>query len=43
LEEKVKFQIREKRKRAEDETTTVDPAIYDHLFTCNEELVEVAV
>jgi len=43
LEEKVKTQIREKRKRAEDETATADPVIYDHLFTCNEESVEVAV
>jgi transposase len=43
LEEKVKTQIREKRKRAEDETATADPVIYDYLFTCNEMLVEVAV
>lgn len=42
LEEKVKAQIREKRKRAEDETATADPAIYDHLFTFNKELMEVA-
>jgi len=43
LEEKVKTQIREKRKRAEDETTTADPVVYDYLFTCNEDPVEVAV
>jgi hypothetical protein len=42
LEEKIKAQIREKRKRAEDETATADPAIYDHLFTFNKELMEVA-
>lgn len=33
LEERVRKQIFEKRKKAEDETATGDPAIYDVLFT----------
>lgn len=37
LEEHIRLQITEKRKRAKMETVTTDPAIYDHLFTCNYE------
>jgi hypothetical protein len=40
LEERVRKQIFEKRKKAEDETATGDPAIYDMLFCNNQELQE---
>lgn len=43
LEEKVKTQIREKRRRAEDDTATADPSLYDSLFDCSKECMEVMV
>jgi transposase len=43
LEEKVKAQIRAKRKKAEDDTTTSDPGMYDLLFNCSDEQMVVAV
>jgi transposase len=43
LEEKVKAQIRAKRKKAENDTTTSDPGMYDLLFDGSEELMEVMV
>jgi transposase len=39
LEERIRLQIAEKRKRAKTETVTTDPAIYDHLFTCGHEIM----
>lgn len=41
LEERIKAQIRAKRKKAEDDTATADPSLYDSLFNCSNELVEV--
>jgi transposase len=40
LEEKIRKQVLEKRKQAQLQTDTTDPAIYDHLFA--EEMQEVA-
>lgn len=41
LEERVRKQVFEKRKKAETETTTADPAIYDSLFIGCEQILEV--
>jgi transposase len=43
LEERIKAQIRAKRKKSEDDTTTADPSLYDSLFDCSNELLEVTV
>jgi hypothetical protein len=43
LEERIKAQIRAKRKKAEDDTATADPSLYDSLFNCSNELMEVTV
>jgi len=37
LEERIRLQIAQKRKRAKMETVTTDLAMYDHLFTCDYE------
>lgn len=43
LEEKVKAQIREKRKKTEDDTATVDPVLYDIIFCCKDASAEVVL
>jgi hypothetical protein len=40
LEELIRMKIAEKRKRAQDENVTGDPAVYDHLFSCIDEMAE---
>jgi transposase len=40
LEERIRMQIVEKRKRAQQENVTADPVIYDNLFSCSEEMIE---
>lgn len=45
LEERIRLQIQEKRKRAKMETVTTDPSVYDLLFACTPEeaMAEVAL
>lgn len=45
LEERIRQQIQEKRKRASSETQTTDPSVYDLLFACEPEetMAEVAL
>ena len=42
LEERIRKQVFEKRRRAQQETETVDPGIYDNLFGCMSEVGQEA-
>lgn len=41
LEERIRLQVAQKRKKAQDETVTADPAVYDLLFAVVQETVPV--
>jgi hypothetical protein len=42
FEERVRGQIQQKRKQAEDENHTADPAIYDQIFVFSSDIVKEA-
>lgn len=43
LEERIRTQIQEKRKKADNNTMTADPVIYDRIFECSEIMQEVTL
>ncbi|KMQ49617.1 hypothetical protein CHISP_3463 [Chitinispirillum alkaliphilum] len=41
LEERIRLQVLEKRRRAQQENETADPSVYDALFNCEYQNIKV--